>query len=87
MQHLNARNDRAFIFYENMTKNADSGERHPGHVDQVTVNKLNESLRKGKQPPLEIDATILTIDTTDFSNIDYPSLYNTVNLLLSKLEK
>ena len=75
------------VLLERFKQRANSGARHPGHVDQVTINELNESLRKGKQPPLEIGATIFRIDTTDFSNIDYPSLYNTVNLLLSKLEK
>jgi predicted kinase len=75
------------VLLERFKQRANSGARHPGHVDQVTINELNESLRKGKQPPLEIGATIFRIDTTDFSNIDYPSLYNTVNLLLSKLAK
>lgn len=75
------------VLLQRFKQRANSGARHPGHVDQVTINELNESLRKGKQPPLEIGATIFRIDTTAFSNIDYPSLYNTVNLLLSKLEK
>lgn len=75
------------VLLERFKQRADSGERHPGHVDHVTISELSQSLRKGQQPPLEIGAMIFTIDTSDFSNIDYPSLYNTANLLLSKLEK
>jgi predicted kinase len=75
------------VLLERFKQRADSGERHPGHVDQVTLSELGESLRKGRQPSLEIGGEVFTIDTTDFSTIDYPSLYSTVNLLLSELEK
>lgn len=61
-------------------RRADRGERHPGHVDLLTITELSEILSKGEQPSLGIGEEIFIIDTTDFNAIDYTSLYSRINL-------
>ncbi|HZD56258.1 MAG TPA: AAA family ATPase [Anaerolineales bacterium] len=75
------------VILKRFKRRADKGERHPGHVDQVTITELSEILRKGEQLSLGMGVGVFTIDTTDFGTIDYTSLYSNINLLLSELEK
>jgi predicted kinase len=75
------------VLLQRFKRRADSGERHPGHVDQVTITELRDTLRKGEQPPLGLGREVFKIDTTDFSTIDYPTLYRSLNSLLSNLER
>ena len=51
------------------------GERHPGHVDPETYTELDATLRKGKQPPLEVGGAYLEVDTNDFALIDYERIF------------
>lgn len=49
--------------------------RHPGHHAR---DVLHEHLSEEKYPPLDLPGTLLEIDTTDFSTVDYPGLLRTV---------
>jgi predicted kinase len=48
-----------------------SGERHPGHVDHVTIDEQRDRLLAAKPEPLTIDGKTILVDTTDPSRIDY----------------
>ena len=40
--------------------------RHPGHVDHVTIEELGPRLFEDEWRPLELDGTLIEIDTTKF---------------------
>jgi predicted kinase len=51
-----------------------SGERHPGHVDQVAVQEMWEQLATGRAEPLALDGPLWEVDTTDPARIDHTGL-------------
>jgi len=67
------------ILFERFKQRAESGDRHPGHVDHLNYEELKEVLLKGAHDPLEIGGKVIDIDTTDFQSIDYKSLFNEIS--------
>lgn len=57
---------------------AESGERHPGHVDHLNYDEFESVLRGGDWDALEIDSRVLTVDTTDFETVDYDQIINDI---------
>jgi predicted kinase len=57
---------------------AQSGVRHPGHVDRQVDLEFGEMLRQNRNGPLEIANETLIVDTTDFDAVDYPALLQTI---------
>ena len=49
---------------------AESGERHPGHVDWHNYTEFQTTLVNGGYEPLDISDRLLTIDTTNFATIN-----------------
>jgi predicted kinase len=49
-----------------------SGERHPGHVDDVSLAELDERL--GADPRLTLAAPLVVVDTTEPVRIDHAGL-------------
>ena len=43
---------------------AESGERHPGHVDGLNYDEFEAILRQGDWDALEIDGRVVIVDTT-----------------------
>ena len=60
----------------------ESGERHPGHVDHITIDEYRVRLLAAKPEPLEIDGTTLIIDTTDPGGIDYDWIVTEVQAVM-----
>jgi predicted kinase len=58
---------------------AESGQRHPGHCDQGI---LEPSLVHGPQEPLSIGGSVIEVDTTDFSAVNYEVLFHKIERLL-----
>ncbi len=58
---------------------AESGKRHPGHVDHMIYAEFEESLRKGEYGLLDIGGQSITVDTTDLSKVDYKSVFRAVH--------
>jgi predicted kinase len=56
-----------------------TGERHKGHRDHIDIE--NKVYRE-KLIPLEIDGPTLRIDTSDFSKIDYPKIFEEIRSFL-----
>jgi len=54
---------------------AESGQRHPGHVDRQNYAEFEAALLRGRLDPLEIGGHYLEVDTTGFERIDLPGLY------------
>ncbi len=64
------------ILLKRFKKRVASGERHPGHVDQVnyTNAEFKALLLSGLSEPLDISGEVIKIDTTDFSVISYEEI-------------
>jgi hypothetical protein len=56
----------------------ESGGRHPGHVEHTAVEEFTTLLLAAECPPLDIGGEVYVLDTTDFAQVDYPSLLRRV---------
>ncbi|MGE5224964.1 MAG: AAA family ATPase [Omnitrophica WOR_2 bacterium] len=72
------------ILYERFKRRWESGERHPGHVDNTTYEELKDILLKGSIPPLGLSGEVIKMDTTDFERIDFPVLEERIMELLKQ---
>ena len=59
---------------------AESGERHPGHVDRLNYDEFEAVLRQGDWDALEIDGRVVTVDTTDFEAVDWGQIISDIKL-------
>ena len=59
------------VLVERYLARVTSGERHPGHVDHLTIGEQREQLLAATPTPLAIQGATLVIDTTDPVHIDY----------------
>src|SRR5690349_13484433 len=70
------------VLFQRYKERAEAGIRHPGHVDEHTYEELRPVLLKGRLDPLEIGGELFELDTTDFSKIDYGSLFEALRAAL-----
>lgn len=69
----------ASILAQRFKDRVESGERHPGHMDEtVTESQFLEMIKGDKYGRLDIGGSCLEIDTSDFSRIDYNDLLHTI---------
>ena len=67
------------VLYERFIKRTKSNERHPGHVDHLmTYDQFVNLLSERKYASLDIEGSILEIDTTDFNTVDYEGLLTAI---------
>ncbi len=54
----------------------ESGERHPIHVDRPRsqADAFRSGLLRGELPPLDLGGDVITVDTTDFDDVDIPNI-------------
>ena len=65
----------ADVLYERYMARIESGERHPGHVDHSLSRELFDStFSADAHPPLDLDGTLVALDTTDFAAVDVDAL-------------
>jgi predicted kinase len=67
---------------ERFRRRAESGERHPGHLDQVTIHEMEGVLAEGRCEALDIGGTVVDLDTTDFASVDFEGLREAVRSAL-----
>jgi predicted kinase len=58
------------VVFERFKQRVESGERHPGHCDQGSVEAYRGYLMTGKQAPLAVEGRVIEVDTTDFAKVD-----------------
>ena len=63
------------VLFERFKRRAESGERHPGHLDHANYDEFREMLLQGRSEPLKIGGRRIEIDTTDLEGIDYQTLF------------
>lgn len=63
------------VLYERFKARSESGERHPGHVDEMNLAEFEEILRRGRHDPLDLDGGLFEIDMTDLDAVDEAGLF------------
>lgn len=71
------------VLLQRFKDRAESGERHPGHVETSTFDEFKEGLLRGKLDALDIGGTLYEIDTTNFEHIDYAALLEAIHRTLA----
>jgi predicted kinase len=70
------------VLYERFKERSESGERHPGHVDDMNHEEFESILRRGRHDPLDIGGETFEIDMTDLDAIDYDGLYAAIGAFI-----
>ena len=78
--------DRETLFQRFRTR-SDSGSRHPGHGDQDVLEELYTNLADNSSHILEKGGSVIEVDTTDFTKVDYQKILKQVKLSLVKYAK
>ena len=65
------------IAIERFIARVESGERHPGHVDQMSRGELETHIRSWgeKNTPLPLEGTLIHLDTSNFATARYQDVY------------
>ena len=72
------------ILVERYLARVSSGDRHPGHVDDVTIDEYRDRLLAVTPQPLALDGPTLIVDTTDPASIDYDWLITRIQAALEE---
>ena len=75
------------VLFQRFIERGESGKRHPGHVDHLTYDELQPALLKGRLEPLDIEGTLVEVDTTDFEVTDYEGLFTAIRVALQERGK
>lgn len=69
------------VLFQRWQNRLKTGERHPGHVDDTTAEQaVRDILLQGRAAPrLNLGNIQRTIDTTDFSTVQYVELVNEIH--------
>ncbi len=62
------------IIVARFEQRAASAERHPGHVELASMNEMRAALLSTDDTPLPLGGALYTLDTTDFTAVDYDAL-------------
>lgn len=72
------------VLVERFQNRATSPDRHPGHLDHLTLDEMYTSLELGEYLPLVIPGLVIEVDMTDFSQLNYQKLTQDFRELLSQ---
>ena len=62
------------VLFERFRWRSLSGERHPGHLDEILYAELAARYDPHEYRSLDIGGTVASVDTTDFACLDYAPL-------------
>lgn len=71
------------VLFERFKARAQSGKRHPGHVEHSQYEEQGMTLLRGRMEPLPIEGTLYELDTTDFGALDIAPLVATLHAALN----
>lgn len=72
------------VLYERFKARSESGERHPGHTDDMNHDEFEEILRRGRHDPLDIGGEVYEIDMTDLDAIDDDGLFAALRAFIAR---
>lgn len=70
-----------------MRERWESGKRHPGHNDAATLSEKSPGWSAAEYDVLPLGGSVYRVDTTDFSKIDFGTLFNEIKLRLVALRE
>jgi len=62
------------VLFERYRRRSLSGERHPGHLDQLLYGELVERYAEEEYGPLTLGGAVARVDTTEWTRVDYGAL-------------
>lgn len=62
------------VVFQRFKARAESGTRHPGHVDDQNIEAFRDYLMGGRCDPLAVEGTVIEVDTTDFASVNIQDL-------------
>lgn len=62
------------VLFQRFKERAESGDRHPGHVETLNLEEFKSVLLRGRDEAMDIGGTVVEVDTTDFEKVDYEGL-------------
>ena len=71
------------VLFERFKARVENDERHPGHADSDNLEEWREKLNHDTSEPLDIEGTILRVDTTDFAAIDKHKIKDSIRHFLN----
>ncbi|MBN1668358.1 MAG: AAA family ATPase [Anaerolineales bacterium] len=71
------------VLWQRFLKRAGAQHRHPGHTESGGPERFREMLLAGRSPSLDLEGMIMEVDTTDFAQVNYPSLYQAIRQRLT----
>lgn len=71
------------VLLERFRTRAQTGERHPGHGEELQSEEFEANLQTGVWNPLRISNELLEVDTTRFERVDFAGIVSSVSLTLS----
>lgn len=71
------------ILFDRFKKRANSDERHPGHIDNWSINEWQPILLQGKIETLNIGGEIFDIDTSDFNKVNFNELVSAIKSVIN----
>jgi broad-specificity NMP kinase len=66
------------VLYDRFKKRFESGNRHPGHCDEIVCEEIREDLLKSDYKPLQIGGKIIKVNTTSFRSVNIDNIINTI---------
>ena len=69
------------VLFERFKKRAESGLRHPGHVDHLCYPEQEKVLMAGKAEPMGL-GEIIEVDTADLEKINYAEILERIKKFL-----
>jgi predicted kinase len=70
------------VLLDRFIQRSNSAQRHPGHVDAGNVDEFREHLLKGKAELLDIQGSVIEVDTTDFTKVDEANIFSQIRQAL-----
>jgi predicted kinase len=62
------------VLLQRFEQRATSGERHPGHVEQQSLDEFRTLLANAAAEPIPIQGDLITLDTSDLDQVDLASI-------------
>jgi predicted kinase len=72
------------VLLERFIRRSESGERHPGHGDQLNYAEAEATFRQVNRPPFDLGGCYFRVDTNDFSKVDPLALANAIRAELGR---
>ncbi|HWQ14844.1 MAG TPA: AAA family ATPase [Roseiflexaceae bacterium] len=77
------------VLFERFKRRVERGERHPGHLDHLNIERYEPIVREGagaRNDFLDLGGERIDIDTTDFAALDEQRILELVRAAVARLE-